>query len=98
MRRNSFSGNAASPVLFMKLRGTLTGRHKSAAPGQGTRPTRPVGRVPSRGDTSVVMYMLSLLLALASVPLRAQVTENYSFAPGLAIPDGNATGASDSHV
>ncbi|MDB6037206.1 MAG: peptidase and in kexin sedolisin [Verrucomicrobiales bacterium] len=34
--------------------------------------------------------------ALCAIPaLQAQVTENYSFSPNLAIPDGNATGVKD---
>src|SRR5262249_18392777 len=41
---------------MMGAKSDYTERHKSAASGQGTRPTKPVGRVPSRGDTSVVMF------------------------------------------
>lgn len=40
--------------------GRPTHEQKSVAPGQETRPTGPVGRVPSRGATSDVVYRLAL--------------------------------------
>src|SRR5688572_27148819 len=43
-------------------------------------------------------FSIGLLLMLPIVVTRAQLTENYTYTPGLVIPDGNATGVSDSHV
>ncbi len=42
--------------------------------------------------------LLGLLLSLAGAPLQAQVTEHYSFSPGLVIPDGNGAGSSDARL
>src|SRR5690242_3521149 len=45
------------------------------------------------------LYLSTLAtLLLAALPLQAQLIEPYSFSPSLAIPDGNGTGMSDSHI
>src|SRR5437764_9848454 len=42
--------------------------------------------------------LLGVAAALAACVLQAQITEFDTYTPNLSIPDGNATGASDSHV
>src|SRR4051794_24951600 len=56
---------------------------------------------PSNDEAAVMMsrcLLIPLLIGCGSLLARAQLVEQYSFNPNLAIPDGNSTGASDSQL